>query len=155
MYLLSLLSFADHPLDIVRERVAGLLGNYDDSRSKRALIKLLNDKVEEVLGWASNSIARLRCDEALDTLINCLERDFKNIAYLGWVAHALSQIPHQKALQPLIKTLDKVMIRDDIYHDPRVYPIAGLIEAIKAIGGQEADEAIKRYEDYRSSLTDE
>jgi hypothetical protein len=134
-----------HELSYFRNIATTVLGHFKDERATDALILLLFDEVEEIRGWAASSLKNTNNEKVISALVQALQQNFNDEAYIGWIGDALAEMPNELAVDALVVTLDSIMTDPTRSHGFFTYPVAGLYKALKAIGGEKAEAAIKRH----------
>ena len=136
---------SEHPMAYFRTKAAVALRHISDERAFEALLQLVGDDHEEVAAEAANSLGNRGDRRAVAVILARLEQGFEYEAYIGWMGSALAAMPDSTATVPLIQALDDLM-KKPLNGDPLLlHPTAGLIAALKAIGGAVAENALRGY----------
>jgi hypothetical protein len=138
-----MLKAATSPFPALRLKVGVLCRHYPEDKVVETMSVLLHDPSEQVVAWTVDSVRYVKSRKLLPALVENLDRVFDERAYLGWIGEALSHVPDERALEKLIKILDRLMENPAI--DTSIYSVAGIRKAIQAIGGTQAEEALKRH----------
>jgi|GEM_PF-429122 len=156
----------------VRRGATSALGKIGDERAVEPLIEALKDENEEVRGGAALALGKFGDERAVEPLIEALKdenKDVRNSATL-----VLGEIGDESVVEPLIEALkdenEKVrggaasalgnasalgkidderaveLLIEALKDESEGYS-SDVIEALSKIGGEEAESAIKRYEE--------
>jgi hypothetical protein len=141
----TLIDASVSPSEYFRQIAAETLQYFKDTRAVAMLMNLLFDEQEYIRGVAAHSLKQLKDTQAVPLLISALDQKFKDGHELGMIAEALGAMRDERAVDPLIDVLEKLMRRSRGLGDRQAQPLAGIYNALKAIGGDRANAAIERH----------